>query len=47
VFVECFNSGLLVRATGDTIALSPPLIVELNQIDDMISIVGDALKRVA
>lgn len=47
VFVECFTNGLLVRATGDTIALSPPLIVELRQIDDMISIIADSLKRVA
>ncbi|MCS6996190.1 MAG: aspartate aminotransferase family protein [Casimicrobiaceae bacterium] len=28
VFVECYRRGLMVRATGDTIALSPPLIVE-------------------
>ena len=25
VFLECFNSGLLIRVTGDIIALSPPL----------------------
>lgn len=46
VFVDCFERGLLVRVTGDTIALSPPLIVELGHIDTMISILSDALKRV-
>ncbi|MBU1377702.1 MAG: aspartate aminotransferase family protein [Alphaproteobacteria bacterium] len=46
VFVDCFERGLLVRVTGDTIALSPPLIVELAHIETMISILSDALKRV-
>jgi len=45
IFVDCFNSGLLVRVTGDTIALSPPLIVEKKQIDDMVEILGCALRR--
>ena len=33
--VECFRRGLLIRTTGDTIALSPPLIVEKPEIDRM------------
>mgnify|MGYP002716677359 CR=1 FL=1 len=33
VFRECFENGLLVRASGDTIALSPALIVEKAEID--------------
>jgi beta-alanine--pyruvate transaminase len=37
----------VIPITGDTIALSPPLIVERAQIDDMVMILGDALKRVA
>ena len=28
VFVKAFEAGVLIRVTGDTIALSPPLIVE-------------------
>jgi beta-alanine--pyruvate transaminase len=47
VFVDCFNKGLLIRVTGDIIALSPPLIVEREQIGTIVSIIGDALKRVA
>jgi beta-alanine--pyruvate transaminase len=33
VFVKAFEAGVLIRVTGDTIALSPPLIVERAQID--------------
>ena len=47
IFVDCFKAGLLVRVTGDTIALSPPLIVEKAQIDKMASMLGDAIKRAA
>jgi beta-alanine--pyruvate transaminase len=43
-FVEAFNRGLLVRATGDTIALSPPLIIEKKEIDQLIDILGSVLK---
>ncbi|PSH64248.1 aspartate aminotransferase family protein [Phyllobacterium brassicacearum] len=47
IFVDCFKRGLLVRVTGDTIALSPPLIVEKDQIDMLVSMLGDAIKRAA
>ncbi|MDG3577902.1 aspartate aminotransferase family protein [Rhizobium sp. YJ-22] len=47
VFVDCFQKGLLIRVTGDIIALSPPLIIERQQIGDIVSILGDALKRAA
>jgi beta-alanine--pyruvate transaminase len=47
VFVECFNRGLMVRATGDIIALSPPLIVEREQIEIMTSTIADVLRDVA
>ena len=47
VFVDCFKKGLLIRVTGDVIALSPPLIIEKEQIETIVSMIGDALKRVA
>ncbi|NLR97678.1 aspartate aminotransferase family protein [Rhizobium sp. P38BS-XIX] len=47
VFVDCFQKGLLVRVTGDIIALSPPLIIEREQIETIVSMLGDALKRAA
>jgi beta-alanine--pyruvate transaminase len=45
-FLKCFESGLLARSTADTIALSPPLIVEKEQIDQMFETVAGALKKV-
>ncbi len=47
VFVDCFNKGLLIRVTGDTIALSPPLIIEPHQIHEIVSVLGDAINRAA
>jgi len=47
VFTDCFRRGLLIRVTGDIIALSPPLIVERDEIREMAEIVGAAIDRVA
>ncbi len=47
VFHTCFDSGLLIRVTGDIIALSPPLILEKAHIDEMIGRIGDVLDAVA
>ncbi len=47
VFVDCFHKGLLIRVTGDIIALSPPLIIEKDEIGKIVSILGEALKRAA
>jgi beta-alanine--pyruvate transaminase len=43
-FVEAFERNLLVRQTGDIIALSPPLIIEKSQIDELIETVASVLK---
>jgi beta-alanine--pyruvate transaminase len=45
-FVEAFEQGLLVRATGDIIALSPPLIIEKAQIDELFDVLAKVLKSV-
>ncbi len=47
VFVDCLKKGLLIRVTGDIIALSPPLIIEKDEIGKIASILGEALKRAA
>jgi beta-alanine--pyruvate transaminase len=47
VFLDCFERGLLIRTTGDTIALSPPLIIERAQIDQIVGTIADALRRAA
>ncbi|GAB3514144.1 aspartate aminotransferase family protein [Pseudoxanthomonas daejeonensis] len=46
VLERAFRKGLLVRVTGDTVALSPPLIVERRHIDDMFSMLGEVLSEV-
>ena len=38
---------MLIRTTGDTIALSPPLIIEREQIDHIVETVGAAIRRAA
>ena len=43
-FLKCYEDGVLVRTTGDTIALSPPLIIEQNQIDQLISTIREHLQ---
>ena len=45
--VDCFRNGVLVRTTADTIAMSPPLIIERAQVDEIVEKVGAALRRVA
>ena len=45
LMVDCFKSGLLIRVSGDTIALSPPLIVKTSEIDEIVSMLGAALDR--
>jgi beta-alanine--pyruvate transaminase len=44
-FRRCFLAGLLVRVTGDIIALSPPLIINKSQIDQLIEILAQVLKQ--
>jgi len=44
-FRRCFDKGLLIRVTGDIIALSPPLIVEKPQIDQMFETLREVLNE--
>jgi len=45
-FQKCFDRGLLIRTTGDIIAVSPPLIIENREIDFIVDTLGDVLKTV-
>jgi beta-alanine--pyruvate transaminase len=47
VFLDCWDKGLLIRTTGDTVALSPPLIIETGHIDRIIDTLRQALRRAA
>jgi len=45
VFNKCFwDKGVLIRTTGDIIALSPPLIINKAQIDELFGSIADVLK---
>ena len=43
-FKKAFAAGLLVRITGDTIALSPPLVLERRHIDELFGKLADVLR---
>ncbi len=47
IFLDCYEQGVLVRTTGDIVALSPPLIIERPQIDQLIDTLGKAIRRAA
>ena len=47
VFLRCLEKGLLVRTTGDIVALSPPLVITRAQIDELFGILAGVLKDVA
>jgi beta-alanine--pyruvate transaminase len=42
---RCFDKGLLIRTTGDIIALSPPLMIQKQHIDQMFEILAGVLKE--
>lgn len=45
--VKCFEKGMLIRIMGDTIALSPPLIISPAQIDELVTRLAEVLKTIA
>ena len=47
IFIRAFEAGILIRVTGDIIAMSPPLIISKAQIDHLIGTLGNVLKAAA
>jgi beta-alanine--pyruvate transaminase len=45
IFRDCYDKGLIIRTTGDTIAFSPPLIVEEQQIEETIETIKTSLRE--
>ena len=43
-FKRAFDDGILIRTTGDIIALSPPLVLEKKHIDELIGKLAGILK---
>jgi beta-alanine--pyruvate transaminase len=46
IFTKCFERGIMVRQTGDTIAMAPPLIVEPKQIAQLVETLGAVIREV-
>jgi beta-alanine--pyruvate transaminase len=44
-FQRCFDKNLLIRTTGDIIALSPPLVINKKQIDEIVGILSKVLRE--
>ena len=47
IFHRCFDAGVLIRTTGDIIALSPPLVAERSHIDRIFGTLGEAIRAEA
>jgi beta-alanine--pyruvate transaminase len=45
VFLQCWQQGVMLRVTGDTLAVSPPLIIEPEQIDTLFAVIGQAIEQ--
>lgn len=43
-FLRAYDKGILVRTTGDIIALSPPLIISKAEIDQLFGTLADVLR---
>ena len=47
IYLKCFERGLLIRTTGDIIALSPALIIEQSHIDELFGVLSQVLREAA
>lgn len=47
VHKACLERGCLIRSAGDTMLLSPPLIIERAQIDELFTVLADVLRASA
>jgi beta-alanine--pyruvate transaminase len=47
VFLKCFERGVMVRQTGETIAMSPPLIIESKQIERLIETLAAVIREIS
>jgi beta-alanine--pyruvate transaminase len=45
-FRRCFEAGLLIRTTGDALALTPPLIIDKDQIGQIVDTIGTVLQSI-
>ena len=43
-FLKSYEEGIMIRTTGDTIAMSPPLIISKSEIDELVGKLAGVLK---
>ncbi len=45
-FTRCYERGILIRVSGDVIAMSPPLIIEKSHIDELFTTLRSVLQTI-
>ena len=45
-FLKCYERGVMIRTTGDIIAMSPPLIIGKAEIDRLFTTVREVLETI-
>jgi beta-alanine--pyruvate transaminase len=45
IFIDCFKHGVLVRPAGENIVICPPYIVEKEQLEMMVGVVADSIRK--
>lgn len=45
IFLDCYHRGVLVRNAGENLVFAPPFIVEKAQIETMVGVLADAIRR--
>ncbi|KAA0014211.1 aspartate aminotransferase family protein [Billgrantia pellis] len=43
----CFDLGLVMRSVGDTMMISPPLVITRDEVDELVRLAGEALDETA
>ena len=45
IFIDCYHNGALVRPAGENVLLCPPYIVEKSQIDTLVNVMADSIRK--
>ena len=45
IFMECFRAGVLVRPAGENIVVCPPYIVEKEQLERIVNVLANAIRK--
>ncbi len=45
VFEACYEAGVLLRCTGDTMAIAPPLIIGQDELDQVVDTLATVLRK--